>query len=98
MVNLLTPSFRATLEIGIPRSTIRRTSFDIRDWATDLELLQQAKASNIKSSTFNKELDKQIARTVIDDDETLVVIDSEIEQNTQALGEFPQQPITLPTV
>jgi hypothetical protein len=74
------------------------TSFDIRDWATDLELLQQAKASNIKSSTFNKELDKQIARTVIDDDETLVVIDSEIEQNTQALGEFPQQPITLPTV
>jgi hypothetical protein len=73
-------------------------SFDIRDWATDLELLQQAKTSNIKSSTFNKELDKQIARTVIDDDETLVVIDSEIEQNTQALGEFPQQPITLPTV
>ena len=73
-------------------------SFDIRDWATDLELLQQAKASNIKSSTFNKELDKQIARTVIDDDEKLVVIDAEIDQNTQALGEFPQQPITLPTV
>jgi hypothetical protein len=73
-------------------------TFDIRDWATDLELLQQAKASNIKSSTFTKELDKQIARTVIDDDEKLVVIDAEIENNTQALGEFPQQPITLPTV
>jgi len=73
-------------------------TFDIRDWATDLELLQQAKASNIKSSTFTKELDKQIARTVIDDDEKLVVIDAEIETNTQALGEFPQQPITLPTV
>jgi hypothetical protein len=28
------------------------SSFDIRDWATDLELLQQAKASNIKSATF----------------------------------------------
>jgi hypothetical protein len=74
------------------------TTFDIRDWATDLELLQQAKASNIKSSTFTKELDKQIARTVIDDDEKLVIIDAEIEQGTQALGEFPQQPITLPTV
>ena len=74
------------------------SSFDIRDWATDLELLQQAKASNIKSATFTKELDKQIARTVIDDDEKLVVIDAEIEQNTQALGEFQPQPITLPTV
>ncbi len=28
------------------------TTFDIRDWATDLELLQSAKASNIKSSFF----------------------------------------------
>ena len=74
------------------------TTFDIRDWASDLELLQSAKASNIKSSTFTKELDKQIARTVIDDDEKLVIIDAEIETNTQALGEFPQQPITLPTV
>jgi hypothetical protein len=73
-------------------------SFDIRDWATDLELLQQAKASNVKSSTFNKEIDKQIARTVIEDDETLVAIDEEIDQNTTAIGEFPQQPITLPTI
>jgi hypothetical protein len=31
----------------------------------------QAKASNIKSDTFVKELDKQIARTVIEDDEAL---------------------------
>ena len=73
-------------------------SFDIRDWATDLELLQQAKASNIKSATFAKEIDKQIARTVIEDDTTLEQIDSEIEQNTETLGTFPQEPITLPTV
>lgn len=73
-------------------------TFDIRDWATDLELLQQAKASNIKSTTFNKELDKQIARTVIEEDDMLEVIDQEIDNNTQALGEFAQQPITLPTV
>ena len=73
-------------------------SFDIRDWATDLELLQQAKASNIKSATFAKEIDKQIARTVIEDDTTLEQIDSEIDNGTQALGEFEPQPITLPTI
>ena len=71
-------------------------SFDIRDWATDLELLQQAKASNIKSATFAKEIDKQIARTVIEDDTTLEQIDIEIDNGTEALGEFAQQPITLP--
>ena len=73
-------------------------SFDIRDWATDLELLQQAKASNIKSATFAKEIVKQIARTVIEDDTTLEQIDSEIDGGTEALGEFAQQPITLPTI
>ena len=73
-------------------------SFDIRDWATDLELLQQAKASNIKSATFAKEIDKQIARTVIEDDTTLEQIDSEIDGGTEALGEFQPQPITLPTI
>jgi hypothetical protein len=73
-------------------------SFDLRDWATDLEVLQQAKASNIKSDTFIKELDKQIARTVVDDDEALSKIDEEIEQQTTRLGEFPQQPIETPEV
>ena len=74
------------------------STFDVRDWATDLELLQQAKASNIKSATFVKELDKQIARTIIEEDDMLEVIDQEIDNNTQALGEFQPQPITLPTV
>ena len=71
-------------------------SFDLRDWATDLEVLQQAKASNIKSDTFTKELDKQIARTVIDDDEQLSKIDDEIDNQTTRLGEFPQTPIETP--
>ena len=73
-------------------------SFDLRDWATDLEVLQQAKASNIKSDTFIKELDKQIARTVVEDDEVLSQIDEEIDQQTTRLGEFPQTPITTPEV
>jgi hypothetical protein len=73
-------------------------SFDIRDWATDLELLQQAKASNIKSATFAKEIDKQIARTVIEDDTTLEQIDSEIDGGTEVLGDFQQTPVTIPTI
>ena len=73
-------------------------SFDIRDWAVDLELLQSAKASNIQSPTFAKEIDKQIAKTVIEDDTTLEQINTEIDSNTTALGQFPQQPITLPKV
>ena len=73
-------------------------SFDLRDWATDLEVLQQAKASNIKSNTFVKELDKQIARTVIEDDEVLSIIDDEIDQSTTRLGEFPITQIETPTI
>ena len=73
-------------------------SFDIRDWATDLELLQQAKASNIKSATFAKEIDKQIARTVIEDDTTLEQIDSEIDGGTEVVGEFAREQINLPTI
>ena len=73
-------------------------SFDLRDWATDLEVLQQAKASQIKSDTFTKELDKQIARTVIEDDDTLSQIDEEIDQSNTRLGEFPQTPIETPTI
>jgi hypothetical protein len=77
---------------------IYQETFDLRDWATDLELLQQAKASNIKSDTFVKELDKQIARTVIEDDEVLAVIDDEIDQSTTRLGEFPIRQIETPTI
>ena len=73
-------------------------SFDIRDWATDLELLQQAKACNIKSATFAKEIDKQIARTVIEDDTTLEQIDSEIDGGTEVVGEFAREQINLPTI
>ena len=73
-------------------------SFDIRDWATDLELLQAAKASNIPSDTFAKEIDKQIAKTVIEDNATLEIINSEIDSKSVSLGTFPPQPITLPKV
>ena len=73
-------------------------SFDIRDWATDLELLQSAKASNIPSDTFAKEINKQIAKTVIEDNSVLEVINAEIDGETTAMGTFPQEAITLPKV
>jgi len=64
-------------------------SFDLRDWATDLEVLQQAKASQIKSDTFTKELDKQIARTVIEDDDTLTkLIEEDRSNNYKAWSSF----------
>jgi hypothetical protein len=37
-------------------------SFNLRDYASDLQFLQQAKASGVQSDSFLKEVDKQIAR------------------------------------
>jgi hypothetical protein len=63
-------------------------SFDIRDWADDLNFLQMAKASGIKSEIFNKELDKQIAESVISDDEAVKAIKDEIDARRNARGLF----------
>jgi len=64
-------------------------SFNIRDYATDLLFYQQAKAINVQSPTLNKEIDKEIARAVVDDDEKLNNIFDEIDSNSQ-VGEFTQ--------
>ena len=63
-------------------------TFDIRDWATDLQFLQQAKASGIKSETFNKQIDKQIAEAVIEDNETIKTINDEIDSSRTTRGQF----------
>ena len=63
-------------------------TFDIRDWANDLQYLQIAKASGIKSETFNKELDKQIAQAVIDDNEMIKTINEEIDSARTVRGQF----------
>ena len=63
-------------------------TFDIRDWANDLQFLQMAKASGIKSETFNKELDKQIAEAVIDDNELIKTINDEIDSTRTTRGQF----------
>ena len=63
-------------------------SFDLRDYADDLQFLQQAKASGVISDTFIKEVDKQIARAVVDDDEKIANIDAEIDAKPRPIGQF----------
>ena len=63
-------------------------SFDLRDYADDLQFLQQAKASGVISDTFIKEVDKQIARAVVDDDEKIADIDAEIDAKPRPIGQF----------
>jgi hypothetical protein len=73
-------------------------TFDIRDWANDLQYLQMAKASGIKSETFNKELDKQIAEAVIDDSETIRTINDEIDATRAVRGQFQTTEVEGQTV
>ena len=72
-------------------------SFNIRDYASDLMYFQQAKALNIGSPTFNKEVDKEIARAVVDDDEKLNDIFDEIDAKSE-VGEFTQDEVQQETV
>jgi hypothetical protein len=68
-------------------------SFNIRDYATDLMFYQQAKSINVQSPTLSKEIDKEIARAVVDDDEKLNLIFDEIDIKTE-VGEFTQDEVT----
>jgi len=68
-------------------------SFNLRDYASDLQFLQMAKASGVESDTFLKEVDKQIARAVVDDDEKIASIDNEIMAKTESIGRFATEEI-----
>ena len=67
-------------------------SFNIRDYATDLMFYQQAKAVGVQSPTLSKEIDKEIARAVVDDDEKLNTIFDEIDVKSE-VGEFTQDEV-----
>jgi hypothetical protein len=67
-------------------------SFNIRDYASDLLFYQQAKAVNVESATLSKEIDKEIARAVVDDDEKLNIIFDEIDVKSE-VGEFTQDEV-----
>jgi hypothetical protein len=72
-------------------------TFNIRDFASDLQFYQQAKAVNVKSPTLVKEIDKEIARTVVDDDEKLNIIFDEIDTKPE-VGEFTQDEVQQESV
>ena len=63
-------------------------SFNLKDYASDLQFLQMAKASGVQSDSFIKEVDKQIARAVVDDDEMINTIDGEIDAKAVNIGQF----------
>jgi hypothetical protein len=72
-----------THEVGISYPD----SFDLRDYAQELQFLQQIRASGVKSVTMLREVDKQIADLVLDD-EVLAMAHEEINENTVAIGDF----------
>ena len=67
-------------------------SFNIRDYASDLIYYQQAKSLSIGSPTFAKEVDKEIARAVVDDNEKLNEIFDEIDSASE-VGQFTQDEV-----
>ena len=62
------------------------SSFDLRDYASELQFLQTARASGVKSSTFMKGVDKAISELVLADEDLAQAV-IEIEQST-ILGQF----------
>lgn len=62
-------------------------SFDIRDYESELRFLQMARSSGVQSRTFSKEIDKQIADLVLDDD-LLHQAHQEIDSDVRAVGQF----------
>jgi len=62
-------------------------SFDLRDYDKELVVLQQLRATGVKSTTLAQEVDKKIADLLLDD-EKLVKAHQEIEANTTSVGDF----------
>ena len=62
-------------------------TFDLRDYGTELEFLQKARASGVASKTFMQGVDQSIAELVLND-EDLVSAVLEIKQATGQLGQF----------
>ena len=65
-------------------------SFDLKDYASDLEFLQMARATGVQSVTFKQSIDKQIAALVVDEDD-LAQAYEEIEGTPTVLGQFNTQ-------
>ena len=64
-------------------------AFDLRDYDKELTFLQQMKSSGVRSVTLMQNIDMQIADLLLDD-EALAKAHTEIEGNTQILGQFAE--------
>ncbi len=62
-------------------------SFNLRDYGTELEFLQRARASGVSSTTFNQGVDKAIAELVLGDEDLVAAI-NEIETSVVAAGQY----------
>ena len=71
-------------------------NFDIRDYAGDLDFFQKAKLASVKSETFNKEVDKLIAGAVVQDEEVLHEINTQIDEQAVSIGEFEAEKVETP--
>ena len=71
-------------------------NFDIRDYAGDLDFFQKAKLASVKSETFNKEVDKLIAGAVVQDEEVLNEINTQIDEQAVSIGEFEAEKVETP--
>jgi hypothetical protein len=58
--------------------------FDMRDSFTELDFLLKASVAPVSSAQYKTEIAKQLARTVIEDDNQIDVIIKQIEDNSQA--------------
>ena len=68
-------------------------TFDLRDYGTELEFLQRAKASGVNSPTFNKGVDRAIAELVLTDKD-LAQATTEIDA-ARTLGQFSEPNLAL---
>ena len=59
-------------------------NFDMTDTYTELDFLMKASAAPVSSSAYQTEISKQIARLVIEDEEQMDAIITEIENGSQA--------------
>ena len=59
-------------------------NFDMTDTYTELDFLMKASAAPVSSAQYQTEVAKQIARIVVDDEETIDAIVKEIENGSQA--------------
>ena len=69
-------------------------TFDVKDYPNELQFLQMAKASGVRSTTLMQEIDKNIADLILDD-EKLARAHMEIENQSQPNAGLRSIPTSL---